>query len=139
MFETEHMKERMILVGVDTGSPEAAERSLDELEDLAEWQLPASPIVWLERSSSSPEPASSSPPPPVAAPPEPKNEPEDAARALPSPPHSVMDIDINMDVDVDADEDAEMGAHANVDANVDVAVSVRAHQKRAPTHGRLLG
>ena len=36
MFETEHMKERMILVGVDTGSPEAAERSLDELEDLAE-------------------------------------------------------------------------------------------------------
>ncbi len=36
MFETEHIKERMILVGVDTGSPEAAERSLDELEDLAE-------------------------------------------------------------------------------------------------------
>lgn len=36
MFETEHMKERMILVGVDTGSPEAAERSLDELADLAE-------------------------------------------------------------------------------------------------------
>ena len=36
MFETEHIKERMILVVVDTGSPEAAERSLDELEDLAE-------------------------------------------------------------------------------------------------------
>ena len=36
MFETEHIKERMILVGVDTGSPEAAERSLDELADLAE-------------------------------------------------------------------------------------------------------
>ena len=36
MFETEHIKEWMILVGVDTGSPEAAERSLDELEDLAE-------------------------------------------------------------------------------------------------------
>ena len=36
MFETEHMKERMILVGVDTGSPEAAQRSLDELADLAE-------------------------------------------------------------------------------------------------------
>ena len=36
MFETEHIKERMSLVGVDTGSPEAAERSLDELEDLAE-------------------------------------------------------------------------------------------------------
>lgn len=36
MFETEHIKERMILVGVDTGNPEAAERSLDELEDLAE-------------------------------------------------------------------------------------------------------
>ena len=36
MFETEHIKERMILVGVDTGSQEAAERSLDELEDLAE-------------------------------------------------------------------------------------------------------
>ena len=36
MLETEHIKERMILVGVDTGSPEAAERSLDELEDLAE-------------------------------------------------------------------------------------------------------
>ena len=36
MFETERMKERMILVGVDTGSPEAAERSLDELADLAE-------------------------------------------------------------------------------------------------------
>lgn len=35
MFETEHIKERMILVGVDTGSPEAAERSLDELADLA--------------------------------------------------------------------------------------------------------
>ena len=29
-------QKRMILVGVDTGSPEAAERSLDELEDLAE-------------------------------------------------------------------------------------------------------
>ena len=36
MFETEHIKEQMILVGVDTGSPEAAERSLDELADLAE-------------------------------------------------------------------------------------------------------
>ena len=36
MFETEHIKERMILVGVDTGSPEAAERSLDELADLTE-------------------------------------------------------------------------------------------------------
>ena len=36
MFEAEHIKERMILVGVDTGSPEAAERSLDELADLAE-------------------------------------------------------------------------------------------------------
>lgn len=36
MFETEHIKERMILVGVDTSSPEAAERSLDELADLAE-------------------------------------------------------------------------------------------------------
>lgn len=36
MFETEHIKERMILVGVDTGSPEAAEQSLDELADLAE-------------------------------------------------------------------------------------------------------
>ena len=36
MFETERMKERMILVGVDTGSPEAAERSLNELADLAE-------------------------------------------------------------------------------------------------------
>lgn len=36
MFETEHMKERMILVGVDTGSPETAARSLDELADLAE-------------------------------------------------------------------------------------------------------
>ena len=36
MFETEHIKERMILVGVDTGNPEAAERALDELEDLAE-------------------------------------------------------------------------------------------------------
>ena len=36
MFETEHIKERMILVGVDTGSPETAARSLDELADLAE-------------------------------------------------------------------------------------------------------
>ena len=36
MFETEHMKERMILVGVDTGSTETAARSLDELADLAE-------------------------------------------------------------------------------------------------------
>ena len=36
MFETEHMKERMILVGVDAGSPETAARSLDELADLAE-------------------------------------------------------------------------------------------------------
>lgn len=35
MFETEHIEERMILVGVDTGNPEAAERSLDELADLA--------------------------------------------------------------------------------------------------------
>ena len=36
MFETEHIEERMILVGVDTGNPDAAERSLDELQDLAE-------------------------------------------------------------------------------------------------------
>lgn len=35
MFETEHIEERMILVGVDTGNPEAAGRSLDELADLA--------------------------------------------------------------------------------------------------------
>ena len=35
MFETEHIEERMILVGVDTGNPDAAERSLDELQDLA--------------------------------------------------------------------------------------------------------
>ena len=34
-FETEHIEERMILVGVDTGNPDAAERSLDELQDLA--------------------------------------------------------------------------------------------------------
>ncbi|HIX64354.1 MAG TPA: GTPase HflX [Candidatus Mediterraneibacter colneyensis] len=35
MFETEHITERMILVGVDTGSQEMAERSLDELAELA--------------------------------------------------------------------------------------------------------
>lgn len=35
MFETEHIEERMILVGVDTGNPDAAGRSLDELQDLA--------------------------------------------------------------------------------------------------------
>ena len=35
MFETEYIEERMILVGVDTGNPDAAERSLDELQDLA--------------------------------------------------------------------------------------------------------
>lgn len=35
MFETEHIEERMILVGVDMGNPDAAERSLDELQDLA--------------------------------------------------------------------------------------------------------
>lgn len=35
MFETEHIEEHMILVGIDTGNPQAAERSLDELEELA--------------------------------------------------------------------------------------------------------
>lgn len=35
MFETERIQERVILVGVDTGSQELPERSLDELSELA--------------------------------------------------------------------------------------------------------
>ena len=35
MYETEHIEERVILVGIDTGSTELAERSLDELAELA--------------------------------------------------------------------------------------------------------
>lgn len=35
MHETEHINERVILVGLDTGSREMAERSLDELAELA--------------------------------------------------------------------------------------------------------
>lgn len=35
MHETEHIEERVILVGIDTGNPEMAERSLDELSELA--------------------------------------------------------------------------------------------------------
>ncbi len=35
MYETEHIEERVVLVGIDTGSTEIAERSLDELAELA--------------------------------------------------------------------------------------------------------
>lgn len=35
MYETEHIEERVILVGIDTGSTELAQRSLDELAELA--------------------------------------------------------------------------------------------------------
>lgn len=35
MYETEHVEERVILVGIDTGGGVMAERSLDELEELA--------------------------------------------------------------------------------------------------------
>ena len=36
MHETEHIEEKVILVGIDTGNPEQAECSLDELAELAE-------------------------------------------------------------------------------------------------------
>lgn len=35
MHETEHIEEKVILVGIDTGNPDQAERSLDELAELA--------------------------------------------------------------------------------------------------------
>ncbi len=35
MYETEHIEERVVLVGINTGSTEIAERSLDELAELA--------------------------------------------------------------------------------------------------------
>lgn len=35
MHETEYIEEKVILVGIDTGNPEQAERSLDELAELA--------------------------------------------------------------------------------------------------------
>lgn len=35
MHETEHIEEKVILVGIDTGNPEQAESSLDELAELA--------------------------------------------------------------------------------------------------------
>ena len=35
MHETEHINEKVILVGLDTGNQEMAERSLDELAELA--------------------------------------------------------------------------------------------------------
>ncbi len=35
MHETEHIEEKVILVGIDTGNPDQAQRSLDELAELA--------------------------------------------------------------------------------------------------------
>ena len=35
MYEMEQIEETVILAGIDTGDGEAAERSLDELEELA--------------------------------------------------------------------------------------------------------
>lgn len=35
MHETEHIAEKVILIGLDTGNRESAERSLDELAELA--------------------------------------------------------------------------------------------------------
>ena len=35
MHETEHIEEKVILAGIDTGNPDQAQRSLDELAELA--------------------------------------------------------------------------------------------------------
>ena len=44
MHETEHIEEKVILVGIDTGNPDQAQRSLDELAELASKELPEVPV-----------------------------------------------------------------------------------------------